>query len=501
MWEELKKTALLGTDRHQIPEKELAYLAKMNLDLEQDPALVLLDALTIWNNMKKVGLNLQKWDTLLENPSDSDLQNPTLKLADAIAALFKYNGFEILVPQTIQLLNQKEIAFPSELYPDLIAYFDKHQQEFLRVYESLDDRFYWLIKQNNAWTAFDSEQTEAQIEKIKTLDLKALALQQFAHQKGEAAIGYIYNEWESYSKPFQKSFLAHYTPESSAVLDSLYDKIALEGDKDTYRYALRYFARSHHEPFLNDIKGLLSQLIYFKGNKLVVNEDAIKQLKNLFLKKHLPIFKLDKGYGFDVKNSLFNFFSIVPLTFLCDTLECTWPTFLSALVEGDEIHELILLGLCYSAGQNPIDQELFLQTLLSGKFRILEEMDLLPVYETLTSAQLQKLYLQLIANKFSFKDNAMEMLLLCPHFKWPNALCKEVMKVLPIRLLNATDTKQDPNFIQFRNMVLNCNAELYSYINAAFQANPVYSWNSTKIIEKQLKILKMRWQIGQEVKG
>jgi len=231
-----------------------------------------------------------------------------------------------------------------------------------------------------------------------------------------------------------------------------------------------------------------------------VHEEAIKTLKKLFLKKHLPVFKLNSGYGFDVKNYLFNFFSIVPLTLLCDTFDCTWPTFLSGLADGDEMHELLLLGLCYSAGQNPIDQELFLQTIISGKFPIIEEMDLLPVYETLSSVQLQKLYSQLIANKFSYKDNAIEMLMMSPQFKWPNALCKAVMKVLPIRLLNADDTRQDPNFIQFRNMVLNCDPQLYAYINAAFQANPVYSWNSTKIIEKQLNILKMRWQIGQEVK-
>ena len=127
-------------------------------------------------------------------------------------------------------------------------------------------------------------------------------------------------------------------------------------------------------------------------------------------------------------------------------------------------------------------------------------MDLLPIYDSMTTAQLHNLYLNLTAKKFTYKDNAIETLLLCSKFIWPDALCKKVMKVLPVRLLNAETNRYDANFIIFKNMVLNCNAELYAYINAAFQANPVYSWNSTKLIEKQLNILKMRWQILQEMK-
>jgi len=213
----------------------------------------------------------------------------------------------------------------------------------------------------------------------------------------------------------------------------------------------------------------------------------------------LPIFKLDRAYGFDLNNFLFNFFCVVPITHLSKTLNCTWPDFLASLEDGNELHELALLGLCYSAGQNPLDQELFLQTIISGQFPILEQMDLLPIYNNMSPYQLGKLYEALVENKFTFKDNAMEMLMLHPQFIWPSDLVKVVMKVLPVRLLNAVDSKEDPNFIMFKNMIANCDPNLYGYINAAFQANPVYSWNSTKIIEKQLNILKMRWQILREL--
>jgi len=157
------------------------------------------------------------------------------------------------------------------------------------------------------------------------------------------------------------------------------------------------------------------------------------------------------------------------------------------------------LGLTISAGQRALDQEIFLQTILSAEYPILEQIDLLPLYNNLSDEQLQLLYQKLVAAKFSLKDNAVEMLLLCPHFSWPDELCKQVMKVLPLRLLNANESGGDPNFVLFKNMILNCSADLYTHINATFQANPVYSWNSTKLIEKQLKILRMRWQIWQEV--
>jgi len=499
MWDELKKTALLGTSKHQLPEQELAYLEKLGLDMNRDPAHVLLDGLAMWSNIKKAGMELKKWDTLMEAPEMSSLSNPNLKLADAISALFKYNGFEVLVPQTISLLHKKGIAFPSELYPQLIAYFEKHINQYLLTQEQMEDRFYWLVRQNPAWHAFANDLTIEKVESIKDQDLRSIAMYRYTAQKGEEAIGHFYNEWESLSKPLQTKFLKIFAPQASALVDSLFEKIYDEKDKDTYRYTLQYFSSTKNKKFLDSITPILEKLIKYSSKKVLIDDDIIQKIRVLFLKKHLPIFKLDKSYGFEIKNLLFNFFSVVPITFLCETLECTWPDFLSGLEDGDELHELALLGLCYSAGQNPLDQELFLQTIVSGQFPILEQIDLLPVYNNMSSYQLGKLYETLTVNKFTFKDNAMEMLMLHPEFIWPNDLVKVVMKVLPVRLLNAEDSKQDPNFIMFKNMILNCDPNMYAYINSAFQANPVYSWNSTKIIEKQLKILKMRWQILREL--
>ncbi len=499
MWEELKKTVLLGTDRHQIPEKEMAYLKKMGLNLDQEPALVALDAITMWSKMKKVGLELSKWDSLQEKVEESTASAPSLKLTDAIAALFKYNGFEVLLSQTIHLLNLKDIAFPSEMYPALIQYFEKHLDAFTSVHEFLDARFYWLVNQNPKWTAFQKDIQPEQIEKIKEIKLKAITLSQYANSGSDEAIGYIYNEWKNFSPTLQASFLKKYLPEQSEIKDAFFDKVAVAKSKDTYRFALRYFARTKNDAFLEVLSDHIEELLSFQRKKIKVNEEAIKNLKSVFLKKHLPIYGLDKSYGFDAKNLLFNFFCLVPLTHLCDTLDCSWPDFMQGLVSNNELHELILLGLIYSAGQDPIDQELMLKLVMQGKLSILEDLDLLPVYEQLSSAQLHQLYLNLKKAKFSFNDNAMETLLFCPHFNWPDELCKKVLQVIPLRLLNAENTKHDPNFKIFQNMVLNCRAGLYPVVNATFQANPVYSWNSTKIIEKQLKILKMRWQILNEL--
>jgi len=499
MWDELKKTALLGTSKHQLPKQELAYLEKLGLDMSRDPALVLLDGLAMWSNIKKAGMELEKWDTLLEAPEMSSLANPNLKLADAISALFKYNGFEILVPQTIRMLNKKGVAFPSELYPQLIAYFESNLDQYLVTQEQLEDRFFWLVKQNPVWLAFANNLTAEKVESIKDHDLRAVAMYRYSVQKGEEAIGHFYNEWESLSTSLQSKFLHFFDPEVSSLADIFFEKIYGEKDKDTYRFALRYFASTKNKKFLDSITPILNKLIKYSSKKVLIDDDVIQKIKALFLKKHLPVFKLDRSYGFDLNNLLFNFFCLVPITHLCETLECTWPNFLACLKDGNELHELALLGLCYSAGQNPLDQELFLQTIISGGFPILEQMDLLPVYNNISSYQLGKLYEALVENKFTFKDNAMEMLMLNPQFIWPSDLVKVVIKVLPVRLLNAVDSKEDPNFIMFKNMIANCDPNLYGYINAAFQANPVYSWNSTKIIEKQLNILKMRWQILREL--
>jgi len=499
MWDELKKTALLGTSKHQLPEQELTYLEKLGLDMSRDPALVLLDGLAMWSNIKKAGLELKKWDTLIEAPEMSSLINPNLKLADAISALFKYNGFEVLVPQTINLLHKKGVAFPSELYPALIAYFEMNLNSYLSAQEQLEESFYWLVKQNPSWLAFANGLTLKEVESIKDIDLRAVAMFRYTQQKGEDAIGQFYNEWESLSKPLQTKFLNYFEPEQSNISDAFFEKIYDDKDKETYRFALRYFSTTKNQKFLESVTPILSALVKYSSKRVRVDDDVIQEIRDLFLKKHLPLFKLDGSYSFYSKNLLFNFFCIVPITHLCETLACTWPDFLAGLEDGNELHELALLGLCYSAGQNPLDQELFLQTIISGQFPILEQIDLMPVYQNMSTHQLGKLYMTLLEHKFTFKDNAVEMLMLHPHFLWPNELVKAIMKVLPVRLLNAEDSKKDPNFIMFKNMIVNCDPNLYAYINAAFQANPVYSWNSTKIIEKQLKILKMRWQILREM--
>jgi len=179
--------------------------------------------------------------------------------SDLIAAIFKYNGFEAILPQTIALLNQKDIAFPSEMYPQLIQYFEKHIGKFGEVKEFLEGRFYWLVKQNPNWAAFSKDITPSQIEKIRGLELKALALQYYAQSGEEEAIGYIYNEWENFSTHLQAAFLKRFTPEQTDLTDSLFDKIALSKSKDTYRHVLRYYSRTKNEEFLEMLSGHIEE--------------------------------------------------------------------------------------------------------------------------------------------------------------------------------------------------------------------------------------------------
>ena len=66
------KTALIGTDRTELSETTLKELEKLGVDIESNPANVLLEGATLFAQMKKAGFQPQKWEGEILLPALSD---------------------------------------------------------------------------------------------------------------------------------------------------------------------------------------------------------------------------------------------------------------------------------------------------------------------------------------------------------------------------------------------------------------------------------------------
>lgn len=154
LWEELVKTALLGTDRSKLSKKTLQILAAHGIDTDEEDAKIILQAAAFYGQQRKVGFVLPTFkDDLLSAIEGIDKQICSYKSSRHLALILK-GEYAAALAEFIEHLTLNKKQLPPESLPKLLNDY-KNKAEFrATLLPVLGERGRWLIQQNPVWTAF-----------------------------------------------------------------------------------------------------------------------------------------------------------------------------------------------------------------------------------------------------------------------------------------------------------------------------------------------------------
>ena len=121
VWEDLIKTALIGTDRTKLSEDTLKELAKLGIDTSAHPARVLMDAVSFYASMQKTGRVIDKWNIPLPSPCEVETK-PICSSTSAqhLSMILNSNHHEQILTEFLQQIRLQQMIVPTEQLPELL---------------------------------------------------------------------------------------------------------------------------------------------------------------------------------------------------------------------------------------------------------------------------------------------------------------------------------------------------------------------------------------------
>jgi hypothetical protein len=199
IWQELVKTAFLGTDRKSLPQPVIEYLQSKGISFEDGEALAVAQSLGYLVYFKKAGFPLADFKGQLpEIPiSDSDRSTCSHHLIALLYSILKSEKFtERWFPEIIRLTDSHKKFFPNELLPDYFKN-SKNALEFLRRLQKINFVLHplskWLIGNHPDWRKWTGAVSEQEWRELPDKLDKFCALRFW---NPEAAINFFRIGWE-----------------------------------------------------------------------------------------------------------------------------------------------------------------------------------------------------------------------------------------------------------------------------------------------------------------
>lgn len=150
-WEEVKKLALLGTDRTRMPERLRKTLHGLGVE-EGSEGQMLLQALSLFRQMERAGQPLHA-----ELPRRTPQQQTAPSFRKAPARMMErllHGAQQEVLPEALSLLREYEVKVPNEFLPELMSWLAEHPGQWDAVQATLDQRAHYLIARHPEWKAF-----------------------------------------------------------------------------------------------------------------------------------------------------------------------------------------------------------------------------------------------------------------------------------------------------------------------------------------------------------
>lgn len=502
MWEELKQIALLGTNKSQLTETQLDILKRFGIDCTKETSLVALDALALWSKLKAVGIECENWEHESMPAIGTRTQFASASLSNQVGVMFKYKGYEKLLPEVFEKLLETDTNFPAEHLPKLMQALKADPSLFFKIEQGLDDRFYWLAKQQPDWKLFCVEDPAKDINRSKVLEEKKQILLLWLHKDPIEAINFLNQGNNNFSADFWKQLLEEYygfEPNIGSSFVPILETLIGQKNKRHYGICCMMMMSFPETNFASTLYDKLSKIILVSEDEIGINEKEIDALKTLIPKNCLPFSLLKTREKIFDKNLFFHALSIASPEILFDKyFKMGVDDFINTTTHLGFYDELIIQGMIYSASRFRF------APLLNGLIKLFRtgsfpDCNWKPILDLLPPKALN-VELNLLLKEADYRfDHRMAHLFFADQFNWPAKAVQYFTEVLSAQLDQQKLGKRDFYFKLFEEMTLKCHPNFYYELKSELVTNRVFSFHSNSLIEKQLNLLKLRLEFFKEV--
>ena len=262
MWDEIVKTALLGTDRANLSTQSLSDLTEKGIDIEAPLAKIILDGAALFGQLKKGALTLPSFAGKLPEFQELE-QEQVCSAASAHHLSLILNGtFGNALEEFIFHLQSIQKVFPPENLPELFAACLSDPALWPRIKLIIGRRGYWLLQQNPDWQAlsptFNTETWETSNSKERIAILSNLRL-----NHPEKAFQLLKRSWEKASFPDRKGFIKTLKINLSLAEESFLEKCLDDRRKEIRQEAAKLLAILNGSRLIKRLFEALSQFLYF----------------------------------------------------------------------------------------------------------------------------------------------------------------------------------------------------------------------------------------------
>ena len=503
MWDDLKQIALLGSSKSQLSETQIEILERFGIDTTKESSSVVLDALTLWSKMKAVGVECEKWDGDA-TPSKGTRGNfASANLSKQVGVIFKYKGYEKLLPELFEKLVARDTNFPAEHLPKLMVALKSDGSLYFKIKEGLDDRFYWLAKQHPSWKIYDSQGPARDFQKTKIAAEKKQILLMWLNKDQEEAVKYLKLESNNLSHDFWKELFEKYATQESMQNDNfaaLLESLLVQKNKLSFGICSILLMHYPNSTFAQKVTEQVSKILIVNQEAIDVNEAEIDKLKTLIPKSCLPFSNFKSRDKVFDKNLFYHALSITsPEILFAEHFKMEVDDFLNTVTHLGFYDELIIQAMIFSSTKFQY------KDLLNGLIKMFRRGDFpqcnwRPILDLLPAKALNGELNRLLQDEKEIFDHRHAHLFFARNFEWPPKAVEFYSNILSEELDQQKLGKRDLFYQLFEQMILKCNPNFFYDLKSQLVTDRVFSFHSNSLIEKQLKLLKLRLEIEKELK-
>lgn len=155
MWQNLVKTALLGTARSQLPAETLAQLEQQGIDISSNSTQIVLESAAVLGQMRKAGWVLEYYEGNLPEPRITEAEHFCGQRAAKHLKEILEGPYRKLLPEFIFLAAKAQRIILPEYLPALFGACARNKPLWKTAEPIIGSHGRWLLQQNPVWKKFE----------------------------------------------------------------------------------------------------------------------------------------------------------------------------------------------------------------------------------------------------------------------------------------------------------------------------------------------------------
>lgn len=179
IWQELNKTALLGTERRPLPPETLDQLQKLGIVTTHAAPTVLLDSAALVGQMRKAGKVLPNFIGNLPEPTLVSEENFCNRISIRHLELILNGPYKKALPEFIFLAAKANQILPPEYLPAFFQESMRNKKLWETILPIIGNHGHWLLRQNPNWNRLVKRMEEPKTEAFSEAEIYPILKNKF----------------------------------------------------------------------------------------------------------------------------------------------------------------------------------------------------------------------------------------------------------------------------------------------------------------------------------